>query len=119
LCLGRYLGKIYYIMHTEILIVAGVVLAGAGAVAGYKALNSKAKQKISKENLEILKKEIEQGIIYEDEFVDTYYNLIRNEGYMHAFGGHEKQANDLLFKMIEESKAHKASLQNIEKQLGL
>jgi hypothetical protein len=106
-------------MHIEVLIIAGVVLVGAGAVVGYRALSKKRSRNISPEDRAVLKQEIEQGIIYEDEFADTYYNLIRNEGYMHAFSGHEKQAHDLLFKMIEESKAHKISLQNIQKQLGL
>lgn len=107
-------------MHIEIAIVAGVVLVGAGAVAAYEKYKYAPKtQQLSAEDKKFLSQEIEQGIIYEDTFVDTYYNVIRNQGYMHAFGGHEKQAHDLLFKMIEESKAHKASLMNIKKQLGL
>lgn len=109
------------VMHLEVLIILGV--AGA-AGAGYWYL-SKTKNKhedaskLSQKDREFLSKEIEQGIIYEDNFVDTYYNLLRNQGYMHTFGGHEKQAHDLLYKMVEESKAHKTSLLNIKKQLGL
>ncbi len=108
-------------MHIEALILVG---AAAAVGAGYwfistKKLKSSYKPKLSGKDREFLSKEIEQGIIYEDNFVDTYYNLLRNQGYMHTFGGHEKQAHDLLYKMVEESKAHKASLMNIKKQLGL
>lgn len=60
---------------------------------------------------------IQQGIVYEDDFINTYYTMLRNEGYMHVFGGYEKQAHDLLFTMIQESKGHKASLENILKQI--
>ncbi len=107
-------------MHLEIVIIAGVVLAGAGAIVLAKKYNKSSKrQNLTDEDRDLLKQEIEKGAVLEDEFVDTYYNLIRNEGYMHAFGGHEKQAEILLYKMIEESKAHKVSLLNIKKQLGL
>ena len=134
LYLGKYLGHIWLApfvswskfgydllsMRMEIVIIAGVVLAGVGLYVAVKKFRSGNKiNKLSPEQREKLSQEIEQGIIYEDQFVDTYYNMIRNEGYMFAFGGHKKQAHDLLFNMIEESKAHKISLLNIKKQLEL
>ncbi|MBD3281622.1 hypothetical protein GF391_02640 [Candidatus Uhrbacteria bacterium] len=107
-------------MHLEIIVVAGAVLAGAGVFAAVQKIKGGNKlKKLSPEDRKKVSQEIEQGIIYEDQFVDTYYNMLRNKGYMFAFGGHKKQAHDLLFKMIEESKAHRASLKNIKKQLGL
>ncbi|MDF1496998.1 MAG: hypothetical protein P1P90_02965 [Patescibacteria group bacterium] len=107
-------------MHLEIIVIAGVVIAGIGAVTLATKLKKSEKFKnLTDEDRDLLKQEIEKGLVLKDEFVDTYYNIIRNEGYMHAFGGHEKQAEDLLYKMIEESKAHKSSLLNIKKQLGL
>lgn len=107
-----------FVMYIEIAIIAGVVLAGAGITVAIKKKRSRI-QRLSSEDKNFLSKEIEQGIIYEDQFVDTYYNMLRNQGYMFAFGGHKNQAHDLLYKMIEESKAHKASLMNIKKRLGL
>jgi len=107
-------------MHLEVILIAGAALAGAGAILLAKKFKKSSKlANLSDEDRMVLKEDIEKGILMEDEFVDTYYNLIRNEGYMHYFGGYEKQAHDLLHKMIEESKAHKIALLNIKKQLGL
>ncbi len=104
----------------EAILVTGVVLAGAGGVWLYERYKrSKYLSRISEEDLKLLKEEIDKGILMEDEFVVTYFNLLRNEGYMHTFGGYEKQANDLLHQMIEESKYHKQALVDIKKTLKL
>ncbi|MFZ6015069.1 MAG: hypothetical protein ACOYUZ_01805 [Patescibacteria group bacterium] len=75
------------------------------------------KMKLSPVQKQEIKDLIKQGIVYEDDFINTYYTMLRNQGYMHLFGGYEKQAHDLLFTMIQESKGHKASLENILKNL--
>ena len=62
---------------------------------------------------------IDQGVLYEDEFIAKYFTILRNQGYMYTFGGYEKQAHDLLYKMIQESEAHKAALIKIKKHLKI
>ncbi len=107
-------------MYLEVIIAIGLVLVGLVVfliINKYRTGNKKII--LSTKDKEFLSSEIEQGILYEDQFVNIYYNMLRNEGYMFAFGGHKNQAHNLLFKMVEESKAHKASLMNIKKQLGL
>lgn len=107
-------------MYLEVITAIGLVLVGLTVfliINKYRTGNKKII--LSTKDKEFLSSEIEQGILYEDQFVNIYYNMLRNEGYMFAFGGHKNQAHNLLFKMVEESKAHKASLMNIKKQLGL
>ena len=67
----------------------------------------------SKDPLAHMKELIKGGIIYEDEFVDVYYRVIRDEGFMMSFGQYQEEARKLLSTMIEESKGHKNLLENI------
>ncbi len=62
------------------------------------------------ENIESL---IKQGILWEDEFVDTYLKLIRDEEYMEFFGEKKEEAKRLLDIMIAESEEHKKSLEQL------
>lgn len=62
------------------------------------------------ENIESL---IKQGILWEDEFVDTYLKLIRDEEYMEFFGEKKEEAKRLLDVMIAESGEHKKSLEQL------
>lgn len=62
------------------------------------------------ENLERL---IKQGILWEDEFVDTYLKLIQSKEYMEFFGENKEKAKNLLDIMIKESGEHKRSLEEL------
>ena len=59
------------------------------------------------ENLHTL---LDQGVIYEDTFIETYFKVLRDEGFMDAFGAHAEEARQLLSTMIEESKKHREDL---------
>ncbi len=56
---------------------------------------------------------IKQGILYEEEFVEVYFKVIRDEGFMENFGENKEEARQLLTTMIEESKGHKNLLENV------
>lgn len=60
-----------------------------------------------------LKELLQTGVMYEEEFIDTYFHVIRDEGFMDNFGANKDEANRLLTTMIEESKGHKALLENV------
>ena len=62
------------------------------------------------ENLERL---IKQGILWEDEFVDTYLKIIQNDEYLEFFGDQKEEAKRLLDIMIIESGEHKKSLEKL------
>lgn len=62
------------------------------------------------DNLESL---IKQGILWEDEFVDTYLKIIKNPEYMEFFGDQKEEARRLLDVMISESEEHKRSLEKL------
>lgn len=63
-----------------------------------------------------LKTLIDKAIIYEDEFIENYMKLIRDEGFIKNFEDQEK-AKDLLNILIEESKEHKQTLEDISSQI--
>jgi hypothetical protein len=46
---------------------------------------------------------VDQGIIYEDQFIETYLMVLRDEGFMELFGAHKDEASTLLTTMIRES----------------
>lgn len=56
---------------------------------------------------------IKTGVAYEEEFIETYFHVIRDEGFMEHFGPHKDEAKQLLTTMIEESKGHKQLLDNV------
>ncbi|MFA5185707.1 MAG: hypothetical protein WC551_04420 [Patescibacteria group bacterium] len=56
---------------------------------------------------------IKQGILYEEEFVEVYFKVIRDEGFMENFGENKEEARQLLTTMIEESRGHKNLLENV------
>lgn len=60
-----------------------------------------------------LKALLQTGVVYEEQFVDTYFHVIRDEGFMDNFGANKEEANRLLTTMIDESKGHKTLLENV------
>lgn len=83
----------------------------AGALIAATAMRLKTRKTI--DPLVHLKELIKQGVVYEDEFVDVYFKVIRDEGFMENFGEHKEEALQLLTTMIEESKGHKSLLENV------
>ncbi|MBI5655108.1 hypothetical protein HZC53_05670 [Candidatus Uhrbacteria bacterium] len=63
--------------------------------------------------LERIHELIKQGIIYEEEFVEVYFKVVRDEGFMANFGTHQEEAKTLLTTMIDESKGHKTLLESV------
>jgi len=56
---------------------------------------------------------VRTGVMYEEQFIDTYFKVIRDEGFMQNFGSGQEEARQLLTTMIEESKGHKQLLDNV------
>ena len=96
-------------MNTIYYLAAAVVLAIIGA---FVALTRREKRPPA-DPLEKLRSEIKKGIVFEDEFVDVYFRVIRDEGFMDYFGPDKEEAKTLLSTMIEESKGHKVLLENV------
>lgn len=63
--------------------------------------------------MEELESLIKQGILWEDEFVETYLKLIKNEEYLEFFGERKEEAKKLLNIMITESGEHKKTLEDL------
>ena len=61
---------------------------------------------------------VEQGIIYEDQFIETYLMVLRDEGFMELFGAHQDEARTLLTTMIRESGKHKVDLEQLKKKFA-
>jgi|GEM_PF-3012345 len=53
------------------------------------------------------------GVLYEEQFVETYFKVIRDEGFMSNFGPNQDEAKRLLTIMIDESRGHKQLLENV------
>jgi len=60
---------------------------------------------------------VDQGIIYEDQFIETYLKVLRDEGFMELFGKNQDEARTLLTTMMEESARHKAELEQLKAKL--
>ena len=60
---------------------------------------------------------INSGIKYEDEFIDLYMKVIRDEGFLYLFGSNQAKAKELLSQLIQESNEHKQILEKIISQL--
>lgn len=56
---------------------------------------------------------VRKGILLEEEFVEMYFKVIRDEGFMQNFGTNQEEAKQLLSTMIEESQGHKQLLDNV------
>ncbi|MDQ7814981.1 MAG: hypothetical protein RDU25_04230 [Patescibacteria group bacterium] len=67
----------------------------------------------SSDPLTHMKDLIRQGVVYEEDFITTYFKVVHDEGFMKYFGEHEKEAGELLNTMIQESTGHKNVLNNI------
>jgi len=63
--------------------------------------------------MENLKELIKKGIIYEDEFILKYMNLIKDQGLLNHFGSRKKQAEELLNRLVKDSTRHKETLEKI------
>jgi len=68
--------------------------------------------------IEELKTLIQKGVIYEDEFIVMYMQMIRDEGFLAYFpeAGQER-AKSLINILIEESRRHKQTLEKIISEL--
>lgn len=61
---------------------------------------------------------IDQGVVFEDTFIETYLAVLRDEGFMGAFGEHAEEAKQLLTAMIDESKGHREGLLKLKEGLN-
>ncbi len=69
--------------------------------------------KESTDPLTHMKDLIKQGVVYEEDFITTYFKVVHDEGFMKFFGEHQQEAEGLLNTMIDESTGHKSVLNNI------
>jgi len=60
-----------------------------------------------------LRELIEQGIIYEDDFVSTYTEVLNNPEFLVFFEENQEKAKTLINTLIKESRLHKNTLVNI------
>lgn len=67
--------------------------------------------------METLKQLVDAGILYEDQFIEMYFKLLRDEGFMSFFGIKEEDARKLLTVLIDESKGHKADLEQLKQSM--
>lgn len=61
---------------------------------------------------------VDQGIVYEDQFVEMYLKMLRDEGFMEVFGANAEEAKKLITIMIDESIKHRADLELLKAKLG-
>ncbi|MCI0479334.1 hypothetical protein L0Y59_02210 [Candidatus Uhrbacteria bacterium] len=61
---------------------------------------------------------VDQGILMEDEFIELYLKVVRDEGFIDAFGAHADEARTMLTSLIEESRGHKAGLVKLKESLS-
>lgn len=71
-----------------------------------------SKNKEKKKLIEMIK----QGVLYEEEFIETYGNLLREEEFLQYFGEHKDEAAKLLDQLIKESGFHKTTLEAVLKK---
>lgn len=57
---------------------------------------------------------VDRGILIEDQFIDTYLKVIRDEGFMETFGAHQDEARELLATLIGESRMHRTGLERLK-----
>ncbi|MFH1078203.1 MAG: hypothetical protein V1745_02905 [Patescibacteria group bacterium] len=57
---------------------------------------------------------VDQGILIEDQFIDIYMKVLRDEGYMETFGSHQDEARELLATLIGESRTHRTGLERLK-----
>lgn len=62
---------------------------------------------------------LEQGILYEDMFIEKYMHLIRDADFLQAFGEDIEQAKHFLSVLIKESTEHKEYLNKIKNYFTL
>ena len=63
--------------------------------------------------MEDLKRYISQGIIYEDDFIATYMDVLNSPEFLQFFGENEGKAKQLINTLIKDSRQHKNTLVNI------
>jgi hypothetical protein len=63
--------------------------------------------------MEELKTLLDKGVLMEDDFIQTYMSVIKDEGFSQYFMEKEKLAKELLQTLIDESTGHKKTLENI------
>lgn len=55
-----------------------------------------------------------QGILYEEQFVEMYFKVLRDEGFMEYFDANQAEAKQLFTTMIEDSARHKQDLEDLK-----
>jgi len=70
-----------------------------------------ATQANPKEEIQVL---VEQGILYEEEFIVTYMNLLKENGFPALFGEKWEEAKQMLDVLIDESEDHKKALESVK-----
>lgn len=97
--------NLYYILAIVVVVAVAIFLA---AYAKWRKTPGQPG-----DPLEHIHELIKQGIIYEEEFVEVYFKVVRDEGFMGNFGANQEEAKTLLTTMIEESKGHKSLLESV------
>lgn len=96
----------YLLLTSALLIAAGLAL--------FAALRIRQRRAAARPNtLSETKELLQTGVMYEEEFVTTYLKLLREEGFMPYFGDRQARAAEILDRLVRESTAHKATLENI------
>jgi len=67
--------------------------------------------------MDSLKQLVDTGIEYEDQFIEMYFSVIRDEGFMEFFGEHVEEAKKMLTTLIDESKSHKDVLERLKQNM--
>jgi len=105
-------------MSPGIIIGVSLVLTAASAAGIWTLVRVRRAKAAPTDELEALKRRLETGLVYEEDFIRTYLGVIRDEGFLEYFGGHAAEARAVLDRLIKESGEHKASLDNILTKLG-
>jgi len=75
-------------------------------------------QKAQKEVASDLHDLIDKGILYEDQFIELYLGVLRDEGFMDFFEPHADEARQLMTTMITESGRHKTTLEELKRTIS-
>ena len=64
-----------------------------------------------------LRELIDRGVVYEDDFIQMYLKLLRDEGFLRFFGKQQGRAHIVMTKLMEESTEHKRALADVKARL--
>lgn len=60
---------------------------------------------------------VDKGVLYEDDFIAQYLEVLRDEGFMNVFGANKEEARGILTTLIDESKGHREGLVKLKESL--